>query len=105
MKEELLKILSCPYNEDTHLEMGVRKKENDEIIEGVLRCEKCERLFPIISGFHIYCLTTSRAKIRMSSNSLSETRNTRWRINVVTRLMFIGNPGRETGNPISFRDV
>lgn len=50
MKGELLKILSCPYNEDSHLEMRVRKKENNEIIEGVLTCEKCERIFPIISG-------------------------------------------------------
>lgn len=50
MKEELLKILSCPYNQDTHLEMKVRKKQNDEIIDGVLPCEKCERLFPIIGG-------------------------------------------------------
>lgn len=50
MKSALLKILSCPYNEDSHLEMSVRKKENDEIIEGVLKCEKCERIFPIING-------------------------------------------------------
>ncbi len=69
MKGELLKILSCPYNEDSHLEMSVRKKENDEIIEGVLACEKCKRIFPIIKAVPIYCLTTSRARTRMSSNS------------------------------------
>jgi len=48
MKEGLLEIISCPYNEESHLEMKVKKKENDEIIEGVLICKKCERIFPII---------------------------------------------------------
>ena len=49
MKRKLLQILSCPYDENTYLELKIKREKNEVITEGVLMCQKCGRVFPIIN--------------------------------------------------------
>ena len=49
MKEKLLSYLVCPSC-DGALELTVEKSEQQEIIEGALRCRNCASSFPISAG-------------------------------------------------------
>ena len=46
MKRDLMDILVCPMCRGT-LELTVDREEQEEIIEGNLRCQSCEEEYPI----------------------------------------------------------
>jgi ubiquinone/menaquinone biosynthesis C-methylase UbiE/uncharacterized protein YbaR (Trm112 family) len=46
MKKNLVPILACPVCLSP-LELKIQEEENDEVIEGSLKCNKCERLYTI----------------------------------------------------------
>lgn len=46
MKQRLMEILACPIDKYYPLELYIFE-EDDEIIEGLIRCTKCSRWFPI----------------------------------------------------------
>ena len=46
MKEELMDILACPLCRG-ELGLTVDRREDDEIVEGSLRCFECGEVFPI----------------------------------------------------------
>ena len=50
MKEKLLDLLACPKCGGDILAVHVGKREEKEIIEGVLSCRKCEREYKIVRG-------------------------------------------------------
>ncbi|MFP4170725.1 MAG: methytransferase partner Trm112 [Methanomassiliicoccales archaeon] len=47
MKRELLDILACPVCKHHPLELEVEKKEKGDIVEGRLRCPRCDIDYPI----------------------------------------------------------
>ena len=49
MKEDLMEILACPVCKG-ELELKEKKKKGDEIIEGTIRCKKCDVDYPIEDG-------------------------------------------------------
>jgi len=52
MKAAFLKKLACPF--DKHdLRIRVFKQEENEILEGLLTCEQCQRYYPIVQGIPI----------------------------------------------------
>lgn len=46
MKMALMAILACPKCK-TELDLTVDKEENDEIVEGNLKCKECSEIYPI----------------------------------------------------------
>lgn len=46
MKRDLMDILACPVCKGT-LELSVTKEEDDEVVEGNLRCQECAQDYPI----------------------------------------------------------
>ena len=46
MKHELMDILACPVCKGP-LSLSVTREEEDEIVEGSLRCEACGEDYPI----------------------------------------------------------
>lgn len=50
MKEKLLKLLACPKCGGDILLAYADNSEENEIIEGILSCKKCEREFKIVRG-------------------------------------------------------
>ncbi len=53
MKLATIKKLCCPYDKSDLTLRVMTKNEYEEILEGVLVCEKCKRIYPIISGIPI----------------------------------------------------
>lgn len=52
MQKKLLEKLCCPF--DKHeLEVSIISENDQEINEGLLSCEQCQRYFPIIYGIPI----------------------------------------------------
>ena len=49
IKQELLEILRCPVCKG-ELELEVRREEEGEIMEGILRCPKCSIDYTIEDG-------------------------------------------------------
>ena len=49
MKEDLMEILACPVCKG-ELKLDINKEKGDEIIEGTIRCKKCEVDYPIEDG-------------------------------------------------------
>ena len=47
MKRRLMEILACPIDKSPDLKLHVFE-EKDEIIEGIVVCQKCLRWYPII---------------------------------------------------------
>jgi uncharacterized protein YbaR (Trm112 family) len=47
LKRELLEILLCPICKYHPLELHVFKEEQ-EIVEGIIVCDKCKRWYPVI---------------------------------------------------------
>ena len=48
MKRSLLDILACPIDKHYPLELYELESKGDIVVEGVLRCPKCNRYYPII---------------------------------------------------------
>jgi len=49
MKEKFIEMICCPKcHGDLHLE--VKKKEGDEILEGIFTCNSCNLVYPIKEG-------------------------------------------------------
>ena len=46
MKPELMNILACPVCKGS-LTLSIDKQEDEEIIEGSLRCDSCNETYPI----------------------------------------------------------
>jgi uncharacterized protein YbaR (Trm112 family) len=47
MKPSLMEILACPMCKSYPLDLDVFL-EQDEVVEGIIHCQKCNRWFPII---------------------------------------------------------
>lgn len=53
MKKSLLDILACPIDKYYPLELYELESKGDVVIEGALRCLKCNRYYPIIDEIPI----------------------------------------------------
>ena len=53
MKRSLLDILACPIDKHYPLELYELESKGDIVVEGVLRCPKCNRYYPIIDEIPI----------------------------------------------------
>jgi len=53
MKRWLLDIIACPIDKSSPLELKEFKSNDEEVIEGVLRCLRCNRIYPIVEGIPI----------------------------------------------------
>ena len=52
MKQSFLDKLACPF--DKHdLQIKIHKREEGEILEGILTCQHCKRYYPIVHGIPI----------------------------------------------------
>jgi uncharacterized protein YbaR (Trm112 family) len=49
MKKDLMEILCCPICKGD-LELSIKKEEGGEILEGILKCDKCNIDYPIEDG-------------------------------------------------------
>ena len=57
MKRKLLDILACPMCKKHPLELIEIKTKNDEIVEGAIYCDTCERYFLIIEEIPVIAPT------------------------------------------------
>ena len=46
MKRDLMDILACPMCKG-NLTLTVTKEEDDEVVEGSLKCDACDETYPI----------------------------------------------------------
>ena len=53
LKKGLLDILACPIDKHYPLELIELKSNNGVVDDGVIRCSKCNRFYPIIEGIPI----------------------------------------------------
>lgn len=53
MTQETLKKICCPFDKATLEVSFIRKEVQERIIEGLLRCPDCKRLYPIIHSIPI----------------------------------------------------
>tara|TARA_B100001179_G_C18309801_1_gene283270 strand:- start:276 stop:551 length:276 start_codon:yes stop_codon:yes gene_type:complete len=53
MQRKLLKILVCPIDKTYPLKLIELEDKLDDIIEGILYCNKCKRYYPIIEEIPI----------------------------------------------------
>lgn len=51
--ETILNKLCCPFDKADLDLKPIVKDDDDHIIEGILTCTKCRRLYPIVSGIPI----------------------------------------------------
>ena len=49
MKRDLMDILACPVCKGP-LELSVEREEEDEVIAGTLRCQRCREDYPIVDA-------------------------------------------------------
>lgn len=74
MKQSFLDKLACPF--DKHdLKITVYKKQEEEILEGILTCKHCQRYYPIIHGIPIMSPDEYR-EINLEKPLLEKWRNT-----------------------------
>ena len=64
MKRSLLDILACPIDKHYPLELYELESKGDIVVEGVLRCPKCNRYYPIIDEIPIMLPDELRDKDR-----------------------------------------
>ena len=64
MKRSLLDILACPIDKHYPLELYELESKGDVVVEGVLRCPKCNRYYPIIDEIPIMLPDELRDKDR-----------------------------------------
>lgn len=50
MKRWMLDIIACPIDKSYPLELREFKSNDDEVVEGVLICLRCNRIYPIVEG-------------------------------------------------------
>ncbi|MFN4336440.1 MAG: methytransferase partner Trm112 [Candidatus Nitrosocaldus sp.] len=72
LRRWLLDILVCPIDKST-LQLRVFDEHEDEIMEGVLICSSCKRLYPIIKGIPVLLPDELRDK------KIEEEFFTRWK--------------------------
>ncbi len=53
MKRRILDIIACPIDKSYPLELREFKSTDEEVIEGVLICLRCNRIYPIVEGIPI----------------------------------------------------
>lgn len=53
MKESMLDILACPIDKSYPLELFEISRNQEDILEGTLFCQKCLRFYPIIGGIPV----------------------------------------------------
>lgn len=54
MRKEIINKLCCPFDKtDLTLKIMTYNEENQDILEGVLHCNTCQRIYPIICGIPI----------------------------------------------------
>lgn len=52
MKRSFLNKLACPFDKND-LSIKIYKQDQEEILEGVLTCNQCQRYYPILHGIPI----------------------------------------------------
>ena len=50
MKKKLMDILACPVCKTHPLELTVKREDDKEVLEGAIRCPKCNVDYPIEDG-------------------------------------------------------
>jgi uncharacterized protein YbaR (Trm112 family) len=50
MRSTLVDILACPVCKSHPLDLTVEKKDDDDVVEGSLRCPQCKAEYPIVDG-------------------------------------------------------
>ncbi len=50
MKRWMLDIIACPIDKSYPLELREFKSNDDEVVEGVLICLRCNGIYPIVEG-------------------------------------------------------
>ena len=50
MKRKLMDILACPVCKYHPLELAVKKEDEKEVLDGTIRCPKCNVDYPIEDG-------------------------------------------------------
>ncbi len=54
MKTKTLKKLCCPFDKsDLTLRVITKDEQEENILEGILSCNECKRVYPIVSGIPI----------------------------------------------------
>lgn len=51
--ETITKKLCCPFDKSDLILTTITRDEQDNIVEGILTCDNCKRIYPIISGIPI----------------------------------------------------
>lgn len=52
MKLETINKLCCPFDK-SDLTLTIINKEDDNVLEGILVCSECSKVYPIVSGIPI----------------------------------------------------
>lgn len=50
MKQDLIKILACPVCSSSSLQITISEQEDEQVIDGVMRCSSCGRKYPVKEG-------------------------------------------------------
>ncbi|MGY3055276.1 uncharacterized protein YbaR (Trm112 family) [Pedobacter sp. UYEF25] len=53
MRRKTIEKLCCPFDKSDLTLRIITKDEQDEILEGILVCSGCNRVYPIVSGIPI----------------------------------------------------
>lgn len=53
MKIETINKLCCPFDKSDVALSIIKKDEQDNVLEGILLCATCNRVYPIVSGIPI----------------------------------------------------
>lgn len=53
MRVETIEKLCCPFDKSDLTLRIINKDDNDNIMEGIMSCTDCKRVYPIVSGIPI----------------------------------------------------
>lgn len=53
MKRSIIEKLCCPFDKKDVSLLVITQDESKQILEGILTCSHCQRIYPIISGIPI----------------------------------------------------
>ena len=53
MRLETIKKLCCPFDKSDVTLRIITKDDHDNVLEGILSCATCSRIYPIVSGIPI----------------------------------------------------
>jgi len=76
MKESLIEILACPACQTTPLEMQVRTRRCEEIVQADLLCPRCRVCYPVKDGIPIMLTHSDRQKLQEMTDSESQNKHT-----------------------------